>query len=228
MSTLVVVAHPDDEVLGCGGSLAAMTRAGEQATACILCGEVEARRHRPEVERLREHTRAASRTLGLAEPILGEFPNIALNVVPHLELVQFIERAIVATGATRILTHHPADLNNDHLQVSLACQAAARLFQRRADVAPLESLMFMEIASSTDWAFPSAFLPFRGDTYVELTEEDVALKIRALECYEGVMRPAPHPRRAEVLRGVAQARGAEAGMHLAECFQTAFRRDALR
>jgi LmbE family N-acetylglucosaminyl deacetylase len=224
MSTLVVVAHPDDEVLGCGGVLAAFTRTGGRATACILCGNAEVRRFRPELEGLRAQTEAASRHLGLEPPIVGPFPNIALNAVPHVELVRFIEEAILATGATRIITHHPADLNNDHLHVSLAAQAAARLFQRGVNAKPLEELLFMEIASSTDWAIPSGMLPFRGDSYLEISEEDLTAKIEALACYEGVMREAPHPRRAEVIRAMAVCRGSEAGLKLAECFQTGFRR----
>jgi LmbE family N-acetylglucosaminyl deacetylase len=222
-SILIVVAHPDDEALGCGGAAAQWATAGHRVRSVILVGDADARRHRPEVSQLHEHARAASQLLGFDEPILGQFPNIALNTVPHLELVQFVEAAIAKTQATVILTHHPSDLNDDHLHTSRASQAAARLFQRRADIPALRALLFMEILSSTDWAFPSATAPFRPDTFVPLGEQWLSRKLDALAQYEGVMRDFPHPRSAEVVRGLAALRGGQAGMPYAEAFQTAFR-----
>jgi LmbE family N-acetylglucosaminyl deacetylase len=224
MTTLIVVAHPDDEVLGCGGLAARLAQAGETVAACILSGAAEARQHRPAVERLHQHARKAMAILGLSEPILGPFPNIAFNTVPHLELVQFIERVMREGRATRIYTHHPADLNNDHRHTSLACQAAARLFQRDASVPPLERLAYLEILSSTDWAFPGTATPFSATSFVELGEELLARKLKALAAYEGIMRPFPHPRSEEVIRGLAAYRGGQAGMRYAEAFQVAFER----
>lgn len=222
MSILVVVAHPDDEVLGCGATVAAATTAGASARTCILAGKADARRFRPAAETLEEHTRAASAALGMEEPILGGFPNIALNTVAHLELVQFIEGAIEKSGAHTIFTHHPADLNDDHLHVSRACQAAARLWQRRAGIPSLRALYFMEILSSTDWAFPVATPPFRPDAFMTVSAQDVERKLGALALYEGVMRPFPHSRSAEAIRALATLRGAQANVSHAESFQTAF------
>src|SRR5690606_27263419 len=100
---------------------------------------------------LRADTLRAAHELRMKPPILGEFPNVRMNTVAHLDLVQFIEHAILQTKATHLLTHHPRDLNDDHVQVSRATQAAARLPQRRHDVTPISTLMYMEIPSSTDW-----------------------------------------------------------------------------
>jgi LmbE family N-acetylglucosaminyl deacetylase len=224
MTTLIVVAHPDDEVLGCGGLAALLAGQGQTVTSCILSGNVEARQGRPELERLHANAREAQSILGLSEPILGPFPNIAFNTVPHLELVQFIERVIRQYSATRVYTHHPGDLNNDHRHTSIACQAAVRLFQRDPALPPLERLAFMEILSSTDWAFPGGGTSFTPTYFVELGEELLAKKLRALAVYEGVMRPFPHPRSEEVLRGLAAYRGGQAGMRYAEAFQVVFER----
>ena len=224
MSVLIVVSHPDDEVLGCGAFAAALAAGGRRVTSCILSGDAEARRDRPDLQTLRANAEAASALLGMQPPMLGPFPNIAFNTVPTLHLVQFIEAAIESTGATTLLTHHPADLNDDHLHTSRACQAAARLAQRKGGLAPLQELLFMEISSSTDWSFPGTLSPFSADTFAEVTAEQVELKVQALACYRGVTRTSPHPRRPEILRALAALRGAQCGTAYAEAFQTAFRR----
>ena len=222
LSILIVVAHPDDEVLGCGGTAAGLAARGHRVHSCILSGDVVARNQRPDLEELREHTRRAGNALGMEEPILGPFPNVAFNTVPHLEMVRFIEQAITQTQATMIFTHHPADLNIDHQQTSHTCQAAARLFQRRPGVPPLGALYFMEILSSTDWAFAGNGNAFQPDTFFPLGEPLLLKKLKALREYDGVMRQFPHPRSDEIVRGLAALRGGQAGMEYAEAFQTAF------
>lgn len=221
INVLIVVAHPDDEVLGAGGTAAALTARGVPVRACILSRAVDARTQRPVVRDLHRDMRQAHALLGLGEPILGEFPNISFNNVSHLELVQFIETAILETRADVICTHHPGDLNNDHLHTSAACQAAARLYQRREGVPRLKALFFMEILSSTEWAFPGASQPFQADTFHPIGET-LEKKIAALRAYRGVMRDFPHPRAEEVLRGLAAYRGGQSGMRYAEAFQTGF------
>lgn len=220
MSVLIVVAHPDDEVLGAGGTAAALAGRGLPVRACILSGRVDARRNRPTLPNLHSDVDRAQEILGLQEPVLGDFPNIRFNTVPHLELVQFIEAAIVQTDADLIFTHHPGDLNNDHLHTSLACQAAARLFQRRPGLSPLKGLFFTEILSATDWAFSSE-TAFRADTFFPI-EGTLDRKVEALYAYQGVMREFPHPRSEKIVRALAAYRGGQAGLANAEAFQTAF------
>ncbi len=221
MTVLIVVAHPDDEVLGVGGTAAALARRGVPVLACILSGKVDARQRRPEIVELRQDIERAQEILGILPPILGDLPNVRFNTVPHLEIVQFIEAAIIETHADIIFTHHPGDLNDDHLHTSRACQAAARLFQRRQDVPPLKGLFYMEILSSTDWVFPGAGNPFQADTFFPVGET-LDCKVQALRAYRGVMRDFPHPRSEEIVRGLAAYRGGQAGMCYAEAFQTAF------
>jgi len=220
LSVLIVVAHPDDEVLGCGVAGTALAAEGHVVRACMLSGDAGARSGRPEVAELRADIARAQQQLGFGEPILGSFPNIRFNTVPHLELVQFIEKAIADTGAQIVFTHHPQDLNDDHVHTARACMAAARLFQRKPGLAPLRRLYFMEVLSSTDWALdPGA--QFRPDTFVEAGPW-LERKLAALRCYRGVMRPFPHPRSEEIVRGLAAYRGGQCGLQHAEAFQTAF------
>ena len=158
---------------------------------------------------------------------MGNFPNIKMNTVPHLELVQFIENTIMETGASIIITHHPSDLNDDHRQTSLACQAASRLFQRRKDITPLKDLLFMEVPSSTDWAISQGDIYFKPNTFVEVGLEAVNKKIEALSQYRGVMRSYPHPRSDETIRSLACYRGSQSGSAYAEAFESIFRRISL-
>jgi LmbE family N-acetylglucosaminyl deacetylase len=191
---------------------------------CILSGEVNARNNRPSIDELNDDVHSSLKLLGVKKIIKGNFPNIEFNTVPHLQLVQFIEKTIVETKAEVIFTHHPADLNNDHLHTSLACQAAVRLFQRRPDINPIKELLFMEILSATDWSLNKAINQFNPNTYIEVGEEAIDQKIKALAQYRGVMRDYPHPRSSEALKGLALYRGGQAGMNYAEAFESVFRR----
>ncbi len=220
MIFLTVTAHPDDEALGFGGSSYILSQAGHKVYNLILSGDVDARRHRPDVDELKAHTAQAQKYMGAEAPILGPFPNIKFNTIPHLELVQFIEKVIEEIEPDFVFTHHPYDLNNDHYHTSKACQAAARLYQRKP-VKPIQGLYFMEIPSSTDWAFPVDGQNFRPDTFIEIGEEGLRAKMKALYSYEGVMRDYPHPRSDEAIRALALTRGAQVGKNLCEAFQTA-------
>lgn len=221
MSILIVVAHPDDEVLGCGGTAASFAAEGIEVRSCIISGQADARVNRPETEELHTQAVEAHNILGFKDWKLGDFPNLQLNLVPHLEIVQFIESAIEEFSAEIIFTHHPNDVNDDHKHTSNACQAAARLFQRRPHLTPLKSLYFMETLSATDWTFPQGN-DFRADTFFEMGEENLEKKLKALAAYRGVMRDFPHPRSREIMTGHAAYRGGQAGMKYAEAFQTAF------
>jgi LmbE family N-acetylglucosaminyl deacetylase len=219
---LIVVAHPDDEVLGFGATGANLVSDGQIVKPLILCGNVDLRTMRPTNDVLFANMKTANHMLGFDEPVLGYFPNIRMNTVDHIEIVQFIEKQILEFQPTRIFTHHPGDLNDDHVQVAKACMAAARFFQRRSDILPLESLSLMEILSATDWSFPSGAMPFSPNCFVDITES-IDIKIEALGKYQGVIRQAPHPRSEEIIRGHAAYRGGQCGKRYAEAFQTIFR-----
>ena len=221
IDNLVVVAHPDDEILGFGGAGATMVARGESVQPIILCGNVNERSQRPTDQELHEDLVAANSLVGFREPILGVFPNLRMNIVPHVEVVKFIEDQILAFRPRRVFTHHPHDLNDDHGCVSKACMAAIRLGQRRQDVRMVESVHCMEILSSTDWAFPVQAPPFEPNLFVSI-EQSVEQKIEALSCYRHVMRDFPHPRSREILQGLAAYRGGQSGLHYAEAFQTVF------
>ncbi len=224
MNYLFVLAHPDDEVLGAGATVYKLSKAGHRCEICIMSTQVQARAFRPEDEELNADLDASIEMLGVANKYEGSFPNIEMNTTPHLKLVQFIEQAIIKSEADVVVTHHPSDTNNDHLHTSLACQAAIRLFQRRSDVKPLKEFWYMEVLSSTEWSVNSAMNRFTPNLFIEVGEDAIDVKLAALAKYRGVMRPYPHPRSAEAIKGVAAYRGAQSGCNYAEAFECVFRR----
>lgn len=224
MNYLIVSAHPDDEVLGAGGSIYKFTNEGHTVDVAIMCLEARARSNRPGEDQLTADIESSSKALGIGRSYGGTFPNIEMNTVPHLRLVQFIERTILESEPDVVVTHHPSDTNNDHYQVSIACQAAIRLFQRRTDVKPVSELWYMEIPSSTEWSVNTSLNRFIPNTFVEVGKQGVDKKIEALSMYRGVMRQYPHPRSEEGIIGLAACRGMQAGLNYAEAFECAFRR----
>ncbi len=222
MKYLVVVAHPDDEVLGAGATINKLIREGNEVAVATMANHAAARANISDT--LVKDQAEAFKIMGVTKSYAADFPNIKMNTVPHLDLVQFVEKCIEDFGAEAIITHHPADTNNDHIQTSFAVQAACRLFQRKENISALKELLYMEVPSSTEWSFDSSSNRFVPNFFVEIGKEGVELKIKALRAYKGVMRPYPHPRSNEAIEGLAAYRGAQAGCNYAESFELVFKR----
>lgn len=222
MRALFVVAHPDDEVLGAGATIHKLVSEGCQVAVCTMANHAAARANISAT--LSDDQARAFAVMGVHKAYAGDFPNIQMNTVPHLQLVQFIEAAIEDWKADAIYTHHPSDTNNDHVMTSYAAQAASRLFQRRDGVPALKQFIYMEIPSSTEWSFDSSANRFSPNMFVEIGKEGLAVKLRALSEYAGVMRPYPHPRSEEAIKGLAAYRGVQAGCNYAEAFESVFYR----
>lgn len=222
MKYLVVVAHPDDEVIGAGATIHKLTSEGHSVAVCTMSNRAGARANISDT--LSEDQARAMEIMGVTKCYAADFPNIKMNIVPHLELVQFIEKCIEDFGADAMITHHPSDTNNDHVQTSYAATAAARLFQRKPGIPPLKLFLYMEVPSSTEWSLSPSSTRFVPNYFVEVGECGVNVKIRALSVYKGVMREYPHPRSEEALRGVAAYRGSQVGCNYAEAFECVLQR----
>ena len=223
MNYLVVVAHPDDEVLGAGATIHRLIQQGHKVAVATMANHAAARANISDT--LSEDQKNAFEIMGVTKSYRADFPNIKMNTVPHLDLVQFIEKCIEDFGAEAIITHHPSDTNNDHVQTSYAAQAAARIAQRKDGVPSLKLFLFMEILSSTEWSFDSSANKFDPNYFVEIGREGLNLKLEALYAYKGIMRPFPHPRSNEVVEGLAAYRGGQAGCNYAEAFECVFLRN---
>ena len=221
MKYLVVVAHPDDEVLGAGATINKLIKQGNEVAVAIMSGHAAARANISET--LSDDEANAMAIIGVEKVFHADFPNIKMNTVPHLDLVQFIEKCIENWQADAIITHHPSDTNIDHQETGKAVNAACRLFQRTGGVPVLKELMYMEVPSSTEWNLNTSDNYFKPNCFIEIGEEGLRVKIEALSAYKGVMRPFPHPRSEKGIEGLAAYRGVQSGRNYAEAFECVFR-----
>ena len=214
---LVVIAHPDDEVLGAGGLLLQSAEKGFKTGVVTLASRANARYERGTEERLRSEQKKALDFLKVSYISNHDYPDAELSTVPHLNLVRSIEEDILEFRPDIVVTHWYGDLHEDHRVVSKACQEAIRIQQRRTGRAGVESLWYMEVPSSTDWALERRFNP---NLYLELSKEEVEAKEQAMEFYSEAVRPDPHSRAR--LKAFAELRGAQVGLFYAEAFEVAY------
>ncbi len=219
MNVLAVIAHPDDELLGCGGTLRKLANEGHNIFTCVLSANVDARSNRPELARLREVAAASARMVGVEDSLLYDFKNIEFNTVPHLEMVKAVERAIEKYAPEIVFSHHPGDLNVDHRIAWEATMAAAMLPQRLTRNLPttlIKRIYLFEIPSSTSWA-QTPFPAFQPNAYFDITAT-IEDKMRALRSFEGALKPPPHACSEEKILALAQTRGAVVNVAYAEAF----------
>ena len=221
MNYLVVVAHPDDEALGCGATIRKLVNQGHKVAVVTMCNSAAARSGLSDT--LTADQTEAFKIMGVSKSYAADFPNIKMNTVPHLDLVQFIEKCIEDFGTEAVITHHPSDVNDDHAVTSHAVQAAVRIAQRKEGLPSLKLVLFMEIMSSTEWSLDKDNR-FNPNYFVEIGKEGLDLKLKALYAYKGILRPYPHPRSDEAISGLAAFRGGQAGCKYAEAFECVFNR----
>jgi LmbE family N-acetylglucosaminyl deacetylase len=222
MNVLVVAAHPDDELLGCGGTAARLAREGHSVYTAILGEGVTSRRAQREgadpadLKRLRGCSQRVADLLGVKELSLHGLPDNRFDSLPLLDVIKVVEELIDRWRPTAIYTHHGGDLNVDHQVVSRAVLTAARPIEGR----PVRELYMFEIASSTEWAFQQLAPVFRPNVFVNI-ENTLSLKLEGMRQYESEVRQFPHPRSPEALTAIAQRWGSVVGCRAAEAFEAA-------
>lgn len=220
MSTLILAAHPDDEVLGCGGTAARLAAGGEDVFIAIFGEGVTSRAERredapaDEVAQLGRTAGKVARLLGAQDVFLYGFPDNRFDTVPVLEIAKKIEDLIARLAPGTVFTQHGGDLNIDHERLFRAALAATRPLPG----SPVKTVYAYEVASSTEWAFGQFSPRFMPDTFFDITAT-LETKIRAMALYESEARAFPHPRSPEALRAAARRLGGMAGVGAAEAFQ---------
>ena len=220
-TVLAIAAHPDDEVLGCGGTLARhVEQGGEVHVLFVAEGGAASRVERAdenilgtEIASIREAAEKVAEYLRFREPRFLGLPDNRLDALPRIDVIQPIEETIFEIRPTVVYTHHGGDLNIDHRRVHEAVTTACRPMPG----SPVESIYGFEVLSSTEWSSASLGDPFVPVRSVNISDH-LELKIQALGFYESEMRPYPHARSIEAVRALAQVRGAQAGFRAAEAF----------
>ncbi len=217
-SILVVAAHPDDEILGCGGTLAWHAARDDTVHVLIVAEGATSRDSRrdpdgrePELTALKTATSLAAAAIGAEEPRMLGLPDNRLDTLPLLDVIKPIEAIVDAVKPEIVYTHHAGDLNVDHRIVHQAVVTACRPLPG----APVRAIYAFETPSSTEWQTAGA--AFRPQRWVDI-EPFLRCKMRALEAYEAEMRPFPHARSFDAVEALARWCGASAGLKAAECF----------
>jgi LmbE family N-acetylglucosaminyl deacetylase len=218
VKTLVLAAHPDDEILGCGGTIARLRKAGEEVRVVILGEGVTSRQGAPsdvdrELRELRAAAIAANAAVGVSDLHFEGLPDNKFDSLPLLDVVKRIERHVEEFHPVRIFTHSASDLNIDHKILHLAALTASRPLPGQS----VRELFFFEVRSSTEWNFSDGGAAFQPRSYWDISGT-LADKQKALKAYQSEMRPWPHSRSLEAVEALARHRGAEAGVDAAEAF----------
>jgi LmbE family N-acetylglucosaminyl deacetylase len=220
MNVLVVAAHPDDELLGCGGTAARLAREGHSVYMAIL-GEGITSRHAQRdgadpkaLNSLHGCSQRVADSLGVKELSLHGLPDNRFDSLPLLDVIKVVEDLVERWRPTAVYTHHGGDLNVDHQIVSRAVLTAVR----PVEGSRVRELYMFEIPSSTEWAFQQLAPVFRPNVFVNI-ESTLSLKLEGMRQYDSEVRKFPHPRSPEALTAIAQRWGSTAGCKAAEAFE---------
>lgn len=216
MKTILVVgAHADDEVLGCGGTMARLAAEGADVHVLLLADGETARDGAGAAEKDARNAAAAeaARILGCKSTQGHAFPDNRLDSVDLLDIVKVIEQRIAELRPDTVFTHHNGDVNIDHRRVHEAVLAACRPQPGH----PVKQLLFYEVASSTEWRPAGSGIPFVPNTFFDISST-LEAKRAALLAYAAEMRDFPHARSIEAVAALAQWRGATVGVDAAEAF----------
>ena len=218
--SLVIAAHPDDEVLGCGGTMRRMASEGAEVY-CLILGEGVTSRddnrdasHRvKELEELRAAARRANELLGVRELFFESLPDNRFDSIDLLDVVKIVEHYVTKLRPERVFTHGDGDLNNDHTVTSRAVLTACRPLQGSS----VKGVFFFSVLSSTEWNYPNVFRP---NYFVDI-DGFLDAKLGAMEAYSSELREWPHPRSLQAIEHEARLCCAHIGRNAAEAFQLA-------
>jgi LmbE family N-acetylglucosaminyl deacetylase len=208
---LVVATHPDDEILGCGGTVALHTRGGDIVHSIIVC-EGESHRYSDRICNIqRPQAEAAANILGVEEIHYLAFPDQRLDTLPLIDVISSLEEIVKKFQPNIIYSQYGGDINRDHEIVFKAMLVACRPIEPQ-----IQSIYAFETSSSTEWAYPRNYVP---DTWIDISNT-LDSKLAAMSCYAEEVRQWPHPRSLEALRSKAEAAGSQVCLAAAETYMS--------
>lgn len=214
---LIIAAHPDDEVLGCFGTVSKLIKEGNEAYTLIL-GEGKTSRvsdrneiKNEEFKNLENEALKANQSIGIKELFREKFPDNRFDSVPLLDIVKSVERVKNKLKPDIIFTHFYNDLNIDHQITYKAVLTATRPMPNES----VKEIYSFEILSSTEWNFPTLFSP---DVFIDISQT-LEHKINAMKFYNSELCNFPHPRSIEGIELIAKIQGLKVGLKNAEAFK---------
>jgi LmbE family N-acetylglucosaminyl deacetylase len=217
---LIVAAHPDDDVLGCGGIMAKYSSSKDFSILFIAEGDsCRFNKHNTESEKLKKNIEArrvsAIKSLsvfGITKIKFVDLPCGRLDTIPILDINHVIEGEIKNFNPSTIITHSEDDVNNDHRIVSRSVIMATRPYMGSS----IKTVMSFEVQSSSEW---NLINPFKPNFFETLSKSQVNMKWRSISYYDNEVRVYPHPRSKEGVFYNAGYRGMQCGSHYAEAFR---------
>ncbi len=219
---LIVVAHPDDEVLGPGATMNLLISDYEVNTRVVILGEGITSRYDNKIDnrpnnKLRVHHRnvnESQKVIGYHSISIYNFPDNRFDSVALLDIIKVIEKEKEIFKPDVIFTHHGGDLNIDHQKTFEAVMTACRPLVEEK----VKNIITFEVPSSTEWCSSANPNKFSPNLFIEVSENNISKKIEAMEKYEFERREYPHPRSPQALRILAQKRGIDVGKNFVESF----------
>ncbi len=216
---MIVAAHPDDDILGCGGIMQKYSKSGSIIKVIFIGEGSSCRFEKPdskdalkEIEKRNEDGRNALNFLGIEKYEFYNLPCGRLDQVPQIEINKILEKEISDFKPDSVFTHSKCDANNDHKIIFESTIVATRPNSKFT----VEKLYSYEVLSSSEWNFGSTFAP---NFFEQLSKENIEKKIQAMQFYDSELQPFPHPRSEEGISTLASFRGIQSGFKYAEAFR---------
>lgn len=214
---LIISPHPDDEVLGCGGSISKLTEMGKNVYVLIITNANKTLPERYTLEKLnnvRKESLEAATILGVKQVIFEDFPAITLNQFPTYIVTERIKKILNEFDIDTLFLPHRGDIHADHKVVFDAAMVAARPVGRQ----PVRQILAYETLSETEWAYPFGSEVFIPNYFIMLEEKHLKYKLMAMQSYKSQLREFPSSRSLKALNALAELRGATVGYPYAEAF----------
>ena len=216
---LVIAAHPDDEVLGCGGTLNKLAGYGAKVYPLFLSDGESSRKitNKKKIKLINSRKTSAiksAKILKIQKPIFLNLPDNSLDSVPLLEIIKKVEKYVKRIKPDLVFTHSYSDLNIDHQIANKATVTACRPQSKKS----VKNILFFEVLSSTEWNFSNDKKFFRPNLFVGI-DKNIKAKIKALKCYKSEIKKWPHARSMKSIINNSQRRGSTVGLKNAEAFE---------